>query len=163
MNKTAMIQRVAYLYLLASTEKDKGLPKKYLSGTKGKDRTKRVNEIERRKKETDPDERFKPFKSDEGHSTKSSKYSKTDLADKVRELMDGNEKDDFISAASKVSGVSKKILEEVHERGAAAWATGHRPGASQVAWSRARVYSFLTGGKTSYTADKDLAEEAGIL
>lgn len=162
MDKRAMVERIAYLYMHAS-DKDKGLPKKYLSGTKGKERTKRVNEIERRKNESDPDERFKPFKSDEGHSTKKSKYSQTEIADKIREQMDGNEKDDFISAASRISGVSKKILEEVHERGAAAWATGHRPGASQVAWSRARVYSFLSGGKTSYTADKDLAEEAGIL
>jgi hypothetical protein len=165
MNKIAMIENVAYQYMLklAKEDKDKGLPKKYLSGLKGKERSQRANEIDKRKEETNPSKRFKPFKSDEGSSTKPSKYSRTQLAEKVREEMDGNDKDAFIAAASKVSGVSKTIIKEVHERGAAAWATGHRPGASQVAWSRARVYYFLTKGKTSYTADKDLAIKAGLV
>ena len=164
MNKVAMIEKVAFLYMLKlAKDKDKGLPKKYLSGMKGKERAQRATEIDKRKKETDPDKKFKPFKSDQGASTKPSKYSRTEIAEKVREAMDGNDKDAFLSAASKVSGVSKKILEEVHERGAAAWATGHRPGASQVAWSRARVYSFLSDGKTAHTADKDLAVKAGLV
>ena len=62
-NRELMAIRIASIYL-ESKDKDKGLPKKYLSGLKGKDRKKRVNEIERRKKETNPKERFKPFKSD---------------------------------------------------------------------------------------------------
>ena len=41
----------------------------------------------------------------------------------------------------------------------AAWRTGHRPGASQQAWAYARVSSFLTKGKTYYTADADLAKK----
>jgi len=161
-NRELMAIRIASIYL-ESKDKDKGLPKKYLSGLKGKDRKKRVNEIDKRKNETDPKKKFKPFKSDKGESTSKSQYSKTDIAKKIREKIEGQGKDAFIEASSKVSGVSKSILSEVYARGAAAWATGHRPGANQHQWSIARVYSFLSGGKTQSTADKDLAEKAGLL
>jgi hypothetical protein len=73
--------------------------------------------------------------------------------------MQGNSAKEFISTVARLTGIKRSIIKEVHQRGAAAWATGHRPGASQVAWSRARVYSFATGGKTQKTADKDLWEE----
>lgn len=156
-----MIERVASLYI--ASKADKGTPKKYLSGMKGKERKKRVNEIERRQKETDPKKKFKPFKTDEGAKTRKSQYSKTEIAEKIRGKIEGRGKDAFIEAAASVSGVSKKILSEVYARGSAAWAGGHRPGATQQQWSIARVYSFLSGGKTQSTADRDLAEEAGLL
>ena len=38
----------------------------------------------------------------------------------------------------------------------AAWKTGHRPGTTPQQWAFARVNSFITGGKTRTTADKDL-------
>jgi hypothetical protein len=38
----------------------------------------------------------------------------------------------------------------------AAWRTGHRPGTTPQQWAFARVNSFITGGKTRTTADKDL-------
>jgi len=160
-DKEEMAIRIASVYI--AKEKDKGLPKKYLSGLKGKDRKKRVNEIDKRKKETNPKKRFKPFKSDKEEKTTKSQYSKTDIAKKIREKIEGQGKDAFIDASSKASGVSKSILSEVYARGAAAWATGHRPGANQHQWAIARVYSFLSGGKTQSTADKDLAEKAGLL
>lgn len=83
-------------------------------------------------------------------------WSKTEIAKKTRELMEGNGKDAFLSAASKASGVKKSILKEVHERGSAAWQKSHTPGVTQAAWARARVYSFLSGGTTQKTTDKDL-------
>jgi nicotinic acid mononucleotide adenylyltransferase len=54
------------------------------------------------------------------------------------------------------SGVSYSILKDVYDRGVAAWRTGHRPGTTPSQWGYARVNSFLTGGKTRRTADKDL-------
>ena len=42
----------------------------------------------------------------------------------------------------------------------AAWRTGHRPGTTPQQWAFARVNSFLTGGKTRTTADKDLWAKA---
>ena len=70
--------------------------------------------------------------------------------------MKGNGKDAFLKAVSKVTGVSKSILSKVHERGSAAWQQSHTPGVSQTAWARARVYSFVSGGTTQKTTDKDL-------
>lgn len=54
------------------------------------------------------------------------------------------------------SGISYSILRKVYDRGLAAWRTGHRPGATPQQWGYARVNSFITGGKTRSTADKDL-------
>jgi hypothetical protein len=60
----------------------------------------------------------------------------------------------------KASGVPYSILKQVYNRGMAAWVTGHRTGATQSAWAFARVNSFLTKGKTWYSADADLAKKA---
>jgi len=122
-----------------------------------KEKKEREKEMDRRKDSDKPN--YKPLPGDDKVKTKPSKYSKTDLAEKVREEMKKPGKDEFIRAASKVSGVKKKIIEEVYDRGLAAWAGSHRPGASAQQWAKARVYSFLTGGKTQSTADKDLWEE----
>ena len=58
------------------------------------------------------------------------------------------------------SGVPYSILKDVYDRGKAAWRTGHRPGTTPEQWGHARVNSFLTGGKTRRTADKDLWKKA---
>jgi hypothetical protein len=60
---------------------------------------------------------------------------------------------------SKVSGIPVKILDEVYDRGMAAWLKSHRPGVTQHQWAMARVYSFVMGGKTFFTTDLDLAEK----
>ena len=57
---------------------------------------------------------------------------------------------------SKQTGVPYGILKKVYDRGMEAWRSGHRPGIGQHQWAFARVNSFLTGGKTQKTADKDL-------
>lgn len=67
--------------------------------------------------------------------------------------------DKGLSAKAKASKIPKRILEQVYRRGAAAWATGHRPGATREQWAMARVNSFITRGKTYSTADSDLAKK----
>lgn len=57
---------------------------------------------------------------------------------------------------SEETGVSVSILKQVYDRGLAAYRTSHRPGATQHQWAMARVNSFLTGGPTQKTTDKDL-------
>ena len=61
---------------------------------------------------------------------------------------------------SQVTGVPVKFIKTVHNRGAAAWRTGHRPGMSAQAWSYPRVSSFLLCGKTHYTTDSDQVRAA---
>ena len=142
----------------AKSAKPPQIPEKYLSGLSGEERAKRKRELERRARDASQ-RTYEPLPSDKGAKTRPSKYSKTQLARDTREAMKGNSAKEFISTVAKLTGIKRSIIKEVHQRGAAAWATGHRPGASQVAWSRARVYSFATGGKTQKTADKDLWEE----
>ena len=65
-----------------------------------------------------------------------------------------------IEERAKVTGVPKRFLKEVYNRGSAAWLSGHRPGQSTHSWAYPRISSFLLCGKTYHTADADLAREA---
>ena len=141
--------------ILPEVTKATKVPKKYLSGLSSSAKKERKAEIRRRAKDKDT-AGYRDLPGDKGAKTKPSKYSRTQLAAKVRKETKNNTDDEFLRAVAKFTGISKRILRQVHKRGAAAWASGHRPGATQVAWSRARVYSFATGGKTRRTADKDL-------
>lgn len=50
-------------------------------------------------------------------------------------------------------------LRKIYNKGLAAWASsGHRPGASQHGWARARVMSVLKGGKARSVDSKEWAE-----
>tara|TARA_R100001079_G_scaffold108758_1_gene79913 strand:+ start:7024 stop:9918 length:2895 start_codon:yes stop_codon:yes gene_type:complete len=90
-------------------------------------------------------------------------------AAKVRAIRRDNLKDEVeldekalkgLQNKAEKSGIPYGILKQVYNRGMAAWKTGHRPGASQQQWAYARVNSFITGGKTRTTADKDLWAKA---
>ena len=103
------------------------------------------------------EEIYKPTKSDELYlkksSVKTSKYT-----EKWNKLYPDCKS---ITCKSKVSGVSKKILEQVANKGAGAWRGGsHRPGASRENWMVSRVNSFLLCGKTWQFPDHKLAKEA---
>jgi hypothetical protein len=74
----------------------------------------------------------------------------TDLQEKIKGLETKSDK----------SGISYGILKQVYNRGMAAWKGGHRPGTTPQQWAFARVNSFITKGKTYYTADADLAKKA---
>jgi len=73
---------------------------------------------------------------------------------------------------SKTTGIKESILQQSYNRGTGAWKTNQAsvrnvkgvkggPGKkmSKEAWSQARVFSFVMGGKTQKTADKDLWEK----
>ena len=97
---------------------------------------------------------FAPFPTDEGVGTRTSTYVKLAHA---RGL--SGDPDNAAKAASGLYGapVSAAVLRTAYERGLAAWASGgHRPGASASQWAAARVASLLVGGKTAWTADRDL-------
>jgi len=83
------------------------------------------------------------------------------------------DKSHSIADLAKISGVKKSILEKVKARGVAARKSnpqsvrrasdGKKVGGTSLKgkmsgqqWGQARVYSFLAGGKTRTTADKDL-------
>lgn len=82
-----------------------------------------------------------------------------------------------IDELSKMSGVSKSILQQVYNRGIGAWKSSPQSVRSKInptkrgvpksqrmskeRWAMARIYSFLNNGKTAKTADKDLKEMSG--
>lgn len=74
-----------------------------------------------------------------------------------------------IASIAKTTGISRSILQQVFNRGVGAWKTnpgsvrnvrgvkgGPGPKMSKEQWAYARIYSFVMGGKTRTTADKDL-------
>lgn len=96
---------------------------------------------------------YEPVSTDKNRETKVSTYTKKWYAQfpNAHSLKD----------KSTASGVPLDILQQVDRKGRAAWRGGqHRPGAGQAQWGIARVNSFLTCGKTFYTADQTLAVEA---
>ncbi len=74
-------------------------------------------------------------------------------------LNTANGKDDIV----RLTGIPKKILDEVYDRGVGAYKTNPksvRPNVkSPEQWAMARVYAFVMKGKTYKTADKDLADK----
>ena len=91
---------------------------------------------------------YRDFKTDKGQKTKTSSYTQ-----KFRKMYPRAKS---LPEISKATHIPLGTLKTVYNRGLAAWRTGHRPGASPQAWAYARVHSFVTKGKTYYTADADL-------
>lgn len=138
--------------------------KKYTSGLSESTAAKRKAEI--RKRATGKKKSFKPLPGDARAKTKPSTHTQKATRTGLRaNILDeatkqkGKPKERFIKAAAKVTSIPSRIIRKVYERGEAAWAVGHRPGATQKQWAIARVYSFLTGGKTTKTGDADLFRE----
>lgn len=139
------------------------VPKKYTAGLSKSTAAKRKAQIRKRAKgKVTGKNLYKPLAGDAKAKTKPSKYTqrltglRKDISATSAKLKSGTPRTKFITATAKETGVSRSIIQKVYERGEAAWATGHRAGASQSAWAKARVYSFLSKGKTATTADSDL-------
>ena len=139
---------------------------KYTRGLKKSTADKRKAQIRKRvKRKVREKELYKPLAGDKKAKTKPSQYTLklSDLRKEISEeagKMKGKQSERFLKATAKITGVPKRILEQVYNRGLKAWSVGHRPGATQTQWARARIYSFLSGGKTTTTGDADLYKEA---
>jgi hypothetical protein len=130
-------------------------PAKYFKGLSTRKTRQRKGEITRRAKMSFKSAKaYVPFQTDKGVKTRKSSYT-----ERFHKKYPGVTS---MPDIAKATGISKSVLEKVYDRGMAAWRTGHRPGASQQAWGKARVYSFALKGKTYRTADKDLAKKGGV-
>ena len=124
------------------------IPPRYLAGFTGKARQERIREILRERKLGT----YKPLPSDKGVKTRRSKWSA--LFERTY-----GERPRNVSDLARLTGIDRRILKQVYDRGLAAWSTGgHRPGASQHAWAdfqRPRSRSGLEGwaGVESGTED----------
>lgn len=158
---------------LVRDKQGRKIPKRYLKGYQGEARTKRIDEITKRRieyqkalekygDETEFPKKvlkklYRPFRTDKGVKTTKSKYSEVA---KQRGIT-GNLKSKVKKASELYGGkIPMRIAREVYRKGMGAWASGgHRGGASSHAWAAARLDSFLTGGKTYWTADRYLAKQ----
>lgn len=155
-------------------------PKVYYAGLKKSTKSARDAHFKKgAKMDDDNPAAYKPAPGDKKAKTKPSKYttkfkqmygeavspaqqaaiaiSKKERGEKPKneETIDEKKIEGLEKKAEK-SGISYGILKQVYNRGMAAWRTGHRPGTTPQQWAFARVNSFITGGKTRRTADKDL-------
>ena len=80
---------------------------------------------------------------------------KRKLAEETEELLESGV-DTALKNKSKESKIGMRTLRAVYNRGLAAWRQSHRPGTTAPQWAMARINSFISGGKTRTTADKDL-------
>lgn len=129
------------------------IPERYLAGFEGAARQRRIREIQRERRLAT----YQPLPSDKGVKTRRSKWS-------ARFEREYGERPRGISDVARLTGVDRRVLKQVYDRGLAAWSSGgHRPGASQHAWAMARVQSFVLGGPTSHGPDRILALQAGLV
>ena len=148
-------------------------PAKYHSGLAKSTKKKRDAQFKKQTKmDDDNPAAYKPAPGDKEAKTKPSKYTQrykamygedvNDLFERmfVKEEVLTEKQIEGLKKKSEKSGIPYGILKQVYNRGMAAWRTGHRPGTTPQQWAFARVNSFITGGKTRTTADKDLWAKA---
>lgn len=150
---------------------ERKLPKKYKKGlTKEEQKIMKREVKETSKMDEDDPKAYEEWESDKkykarGKNPKKSKHTeeyekrfgKKESVDEAEVLVESSKK--ALKNKSEESGIAYGILKDVFDRGMAAWRTGHRPGVSPNQWAMGRVNSFITGGKTRTTTDKDLWEK----
>lgn len=149
------------------TKKGRKFPSKYLKGLTATERAIAKYEIDKGYEYSmDDPEAYKFWKSDikakaRGMKTLPSKW-RNKFARKYGPLKDGY---DFLDRMTKTTGVKRKYLKKIQDKGLAAWRVGHRPGVTQMQWARGRVYAFVMAAPSSTgpgKPDHKLAVEAGV-
>lgn len=135
-------------------KKNKFWPPKYYKGLTRRQKEIRYKEIKKfgAKDWNDPTA-YKGFKTDKYAKTKK-KSSYTVQWDKLFPHAKS------LKQRSQVTGVPLKYIDHIKRKALAAWRSGHRPGASQYAWTYPRISSFLLCGKAHYTADAAVVRRA---
>jgi hypothetical protein len=128
-------------------------PTRYYRGLSSKKKTQRKKEIEKYGSMSWKNPKaYVGFKTDKGVKTRRSNYT----VSWKRKFPNATS----LKAKSQASGVPLNYIKKSFNRGMAAWRTGHRPGATEQQWGYARVHSFLMCGKTHYSTDSDLVNQA---
>jgi hypothetical protein len=156
----------------AESPKGKKVKGEYLTADTKKERELMKKEIDKHaKKDPDDPSAYKDWPADykggdtsgERQDTKESPatiaYRKKYGDKKNESLLEDSNIETALKNKAEETGISYKILKQVHDRGMAAWRTGHKPGAPQAAWAMGRVNSFVTGEGGARKADSDLWDE----
>lgn len=134
-------------------------PAKYHSGLAKSTKAKRDAHFKKgAKMDDDNPAAYKPAPGDKEAKTKPSQYTKKfkKMYGEEYSFAITESTEEALKKKAKKTGWPYGTLKKVFDRGVAAWRTGHRPGTTPTQWGLARVNSFVTGGKTTKTADKDL-------
>lgn len=86
------------------------------------------------------------------------RINEQDISDGKKKI-DSEKIEKALKNKEKETGIPIEALRLIMRRGMAAWRSSHRPGVGQEQWGYARINSFATGGKTRFTADKDLWDQ----
>ena len=149
------------------TKKGRKFPSKYLKGLTATEKAIAIYEIDRGYEyDMDDPKAYEDWKSDikakaRGLKTVPSKW-RNKFAKKYGPLKKGY---DFLDRMSKTTGVKRKYLKKIQDKGLAAWRVGHRPGVTPMQWARGRVYAFVMAAPSSTgpgKPDHKLAVEAGV-
>lgn len=136
-------------------------PEKYLAGLSERERAKRRKEIARGSKTSSDDPAaYKNARFATDFDAKTGKRRKTKTSEYTKKFYTLYPAAKSLEQKADATGVPLDILQQVYNRGLAAYRTGHRPGANQGQWASARVHSFLVKGCTYYFPDHKLAAEA---
>lgn len=93
--------------------------------------------------------------------SKPSKYTEAfnkKYGDKLSKMKGGKSKRNI----AKVTGIPFKALDEVYKKGEGAYFRGgSRPNQTPASWARARMYSYIMGGKTR-NVDKEITKKYNV-
>ena len=114
----------------------RNIPDNYLKGLKGYERTKQIKSIFEGKARP-------KTKAPTKESSYTIKFNKK-YGEQLSKMKGGKSKRNI----SKVTGIPYKALDEVMKKGEGAFfSSGSRPNQTPYSWSRARMYSYILGGK----------------
>ena len=130
--------------------KTRNVPKTYIEGLKGYERTKQIKSIF--------EGTFRPktsFKSKESSWTQ--KFNKK-YGEEIDKMKGGRSKKNI----AKVTGIPFKAINEVFKKGEGAFfSSGSRPNQSPQSWAYARVYSYILGGNAR-KVDKEITKKYNV-
>jgi len=127
--------------------KEYNIPDRYLANLKGAERRKQIKSIVEKKQRPKTS-----FKSKESSWTQ--KFNKK-YGDELDKMKGGRSKRNI----AKITGIPVKALDQVYDKGRGAYfSSGSRPNQTPDSWGRARMYSYILGGKAR-NIDKEITKK----
>ena len=133
------------------TKKERKIPRRYVPKSLSEaDKKKQLKSIKSGTFEDRP--KLKTFKSKKSKQTEAfdKKYG-----DRLKKMKGGKSKANI----SKLTGIPVKALNEVYDKGLAAYKTGSRPNQTANSWATARMYSYIMGIGGSRKADREITKK----
>jgi len=130
--------------------KEYNIPDRYLANLKGEERRKQIKSIVEKKERPQTSFKSKP-------SSWTTKFNKK-YGDQLDKMKGGRSKRNI----AKVTKIPVKALDAVYDKGRGAYYSGgSRPNQTPDSWARARMYSYIMGGKARQI-DKEVTKKYNV-